>query len=469
MLESSRRRLLETLPADAVVLDVGGWADPFERADWVIDLMPYETRGLYGREGWVTPRTEPERFTAETWIQRDLCDREPFPFADDEVDFVICSHTLEDLRDPVWVCGELIRVAKAGYLELPSRLEEQSWGVNGPFVGWSHHRWLVDVGEHGVEFVSKPHLLHSSEGRYFPAGFWERLSDAERVQTLWWEGGFSHSERVIFDAHESEEYLSGFVARELAARPAAQTPPAPKPGGLRSRLRRRARPTPQLDEPWRSAFAASLVTPLNLYFLHELAERVGRLEIDGDIVECGVYRGGSAAVLGWSMMRLGGARKLWLFDSFAGMPPAGERDGEFSRGLEGGYVGSELQTRQLLERVGVPPDRYEIVKGLFADTFATVEAPPVALLHVDCDFYEPVKLTLEKFYPRVTAGGFVVLNDYGIYKGAKDATDEFLAGQDLEIEPVAIDPTAAFFQKPGAGFSGLPAAGHYPGWPGAVA
>ena len=240
------------------------------------------------------------------------------------------------------------------------------------------------------------------------------------------------------------------------------------------RLARRLLPEPPadggFDEPWRSAYRDSLVTPLNLHLLHELTERLGRLEIAGDVVECGVYKGGSAAVLGWSMMRLEGEpRKLWLFDSFAGMPAAGERDGSYSHTLEGSYVGSEESTRGLLGSVGVPDDRFKIVTGLFQETFPTVPTPRTALLHVDCDFYEPVKLTLEKFFPSLSPGGFVVLNDYGIYKGARAATDEFLTAQGLEIEPVAIDPTAAFFQKPGDGFSGLPVAGNYAGWPGAVA
>jgi len=153
-------------------------------------------------------------------------------------------------------------------------------------------------------------------------------------------------------------------------------------------------------------------------------QRLGRLGIEGDIVECGVYKGGSAAVLGSAMVRLDDERprKLWLFDSFAGMPPAGEQDGAFSHTLKVTYVGSEQQTRALLGQAGVPPGRFEIVKGLYADTFPTVEIP---LLHIDCDFYEPHKLTLEKFYPAVSPGGFVVLNDYGIYKGARAATDEF--------------------------------------------
>lgn len=239
--------------------------------------------------------------------------------------------------------------------------------------------------------------------------------------------------------------------------------------GVRQRLRGTSRPA--APDLMASARAASLVTPLNLHLLQELVQRLGRLGIEGDIVECGVYRGGSAAVLGSAMLGLGDdpPRKLWLFDSFAGMPPAGDQDGEFSHTLEGTYVGSEQQTRALLAQAAVPPSRFEIVTGFYADTFPTVKTPATALLHVDCDFYEPVKLTLEKFYPRLSPGGFVVLNDYGIYKGARTATDEFFDANDLDIEPVAIDPTASFFQKPGDGYSGLPVAGHFPGYPGAVA
>src|SRR5919112_583208 len=119
MREAARTQIMQTLAADANVLDVGGWAVPFPRADWVIDLAPYETRGTWGYDG--DPAAE--RFTAATWIQRDICERDPWPFEDASFDFVICSHTLEDVRDPVWVCSELVPIGKAGYIEVPSRLE----------------------------------------------------------------------------------------------------------------------------------------------------------------------------------------------------------------------------------------------------------------------------------------------------------------------------------------------------------
>jgi len=184
--------------------------------------MPYDTRGLYERKGWVESRRIDERFTAETWIERDICDRERFPFSDKQIDFVVCSQTLEDLRDPIWVCSEMNRIAKAGYIEVPSRLEEQSWGVNGPFVGWSHHRWLIDVSDGRLEFVLKLHSIHARPEQHFPPGFWARLTAPERVQTLWWQGGFSYRERVLLDKDESDRYLSAFVSRELAARPIAR-------------------------------------------------------------------------------------------------------------------------------------------------------------------------------------------------------------------------------------------------------
>jgi hypothetical protein len=186
--------------------------------------MPYGTRGLYGRDG-----PGPERFDKRTWIQRDVCAREPFPFDDDSIDFVVCSQTLEDVRDPLWVCEEMVRIAKAGYVEVPSRLEEQTWGVHGPWVGWSHHRWLIDVTPGRLEFVFKPHLLHARQDSRFPAGFLATLSAEERVSTLWWEGRFEATERTFRSPQELDSYLADFV-RARAGRAA--------PAGGRTGLRR---------------------------------------------------------------------------------------------------------------------------------------------------------------------------------------------------------------------------------------
>lgn len=207
MLPEGRRRILASLDEGDRVLDVGGWGQPLARADWVIDLMPYETRWVYGERD-----PDPERFTAETWLERDICGREPWPFADKSFDFAVCSHTLEDVRDPIWVCSELNRVAKAGYIEVPSRLEEQSFGVQGRWVGWSHHRWLIEISDGGIEFVSKPHRLHGHAEYYIPRELGATLTAAERVQYLFWGDVFTYGERIFLETEPLATYLTEFAA-----------------------------------------------------------------------------------------------------------------------------------------------------------------------------------------------------------------------------------------------------------------
>lgn len=227
MLDTSAERILEQLGDQDLVLDVGGGGSPFPRADWVIDLLPYEERGLYGP----APDPAAERFSAATWVRRDICDRQPWPFDDREFDFSVCSHTLEDVRDPLFVCSELIRVSRAGYIEVPSRLEEQSYGVHGPWVGWSHHRWLIDVDGERLTFVFKSHVLHARASDHFPPGFWASLSAEQRVQTLWWRGAFEYAERIFMDGPSLDAYVSEFVAEHRHAQ---------APGGWRALLRRAA-------------------------------------------------------------------------------------------------------------------------------------------------------------------------------------------------------------------------------------
>jgi len=211
---------IAALPPDALVLDVGGWAAPLARADWVIDLLPYETRGLYGPP--VDPATE--RFSAATWVQRDICATEPWPFADDQFDFVVCSHTLEDVRDPVRVCEELVRIGKAGYVEVPAPIEDLTFGVHGPWVGWSHHHWISELEDGGLRFTMKPHLL-VAPGRHLPAGSCEGLPPERLVLQLWWEGTFAACEQVLVGAEDFDAWLVGL----LEASRSIATPEGPVP------------------------------------------------------------------------------------------------------------------------------------------------------------------------------------------------------------------------------------------------
>jgi Methyltransferase domain len=206
------------------MLDVGGAMKPFNRADWIMDALPYEERGALGSIG-----DGAERFSADTWARRDFCDREPWPFADKQFDFAICSHTLEDVRDPIWMCSELNRVAKAGYIEVPSRLEEQTYGFQGPWTGWSHHRWLIDVADNHITFVHKSAVVER-EGSHFPPDFRNGLSAEERVSNLWWTDSFGFEERLFWDPLEFDAYL---------AEPLLSAGELPGSGGGRRRLLRR--------------------------------------------------------------------------------------------------------------------------------------------------------------------------------------------------------------------------------------
>lgn len=286
MLDSARQRILATLPDDALVLDVGGWAQPFERADWVLDALPYATRGLYGYDR--EARAGDERFDASRWVERDMCDHEPWPFADGQFDFAICSHTLEDVRDPVWVCRELMRVAKAGYVEVPARAEEQTYGIAGPFVGWSHHRWLVDVRDDGaVDFVIKTRDPDANPALRFPRAVYDTLGAEQRVQQLWFDGPFAVRERLFIDAGAMAAYL----AEAVPAGGATPAPPLSRPAKARlvaevlrdyvaARQLVRARPLPETMAAMRAAgpVGATPVTGAEARRLGRVVVRVvGRL------------------------------------------------------------------------------------------------------------------------------------------------------------------------------------------------
>ena len=140
------------------VLDIGGWWKPFNRADYVIDYLPYATRGGGGSIGQAI-----EKFIENTWIQLDICkDRLPFP--NKCFDFVYCGNILEDVRDPIKVCQEIIRVGQSGYIESPTIWIECQHGVDDDpladaYPGFNNHRWLVYVINNKLTFIPKLPIL----------------------------------------------------------------------------------------------------------------------------------------------------------------------------------------------------------------------------------------------------------------------------------------------------------------------
>jgi hypothetical protein len=110
--------------------------------------------------------------------------------------------------------------------------------------------------------------------------------------------------------------------------------------------------------------------------------------------------------------------------------------------------GSEARLRDTVRSFG-HPERLRVWKGWFEDTFpaAVREGKSVAILHCDSDLYASVRLTLDTFYDKVAPGGYIIIDDYGDWVGARRATDEFRAMHSL-VEPLAaIDRFAHYWQK----------------------
>jgi O-methyltransferase len=191
----------------------------------------------------------------------------------------------------------------------------------------------------------------------------------------------------------------------------------------------------------------SMIDPVRAGNLSRLAKRIEDENIPGDVVECGVYRGGSAATMARVATHSALRRTVWLFDSFQGMPPVTEVDGPGAQDWVGALVYDARKVAKLLKRTGADMSRVRIVEGFFADSFPTVDIPQIALLNVDSDWYESVKICFEKFYDAVVPGGFVSIDDYGTWPGCRLAVDEFFTKRGLTHKIIPVDNTASWFQK----------------------
>jgi len=197
----------------------------------------------------------------------------------------------------------------------------------------------------------------------------------------------------------------------------------------------------------------TMVTSRNLISLYNLVQRITALGLPGDIVECGVWNGGSAALMGASDMacgRGGGPRAIWLFDSFQGLPPPSDKDGEVEQKFyfEGLNKGAVDNVRRVFQKLGVSLGHVHIVPGWFNDTLMSSGVERIALLHIDADWYESVKTALDALYDRVVPGGFVVLDDYGYWEGCERALSDYFAEHGIRgVEIKRADRVGAYFQK----------------------
>ena len=203
------------------LLDIGAWNKPYWRADHVVDLLPYETRGLSGS---IKGNQMRERFSKDTWTIWDISSSRPLPFRDKQFDFVVCSHTLEDIRNPIQACHEIVRVGKRGYIEVPSRLWESTIGVeSNRYTGFYHHRWLIDIVGDGADtemvFHFKPHCIHESFRYHLPRRFVQGTPRSDLSAWFFWEGTFKCREVANISHIRVRAELEQFVRRHDAYAP----------------------------------------------------------------------------------------------------------------------------------------------------------------------------------------------------------------------------------------------------------
>ena len=173
--------------------------------------------------------------------------------------------------------------------------------------------------------------------------------------------------------------------------------------------------------------------------------------IDGDFVECGVWRGGNTILAALLRKRLGGDFSIYAFDTFAGMTAPTEHDAKPGKSLDVAakfaalekgdhndwcYASLEDVRRNFQTLVG--DDSLKTVKGPVQETLVDQTNLPerIAVLRLDTDFYDSTKIELEVLWPRVVSGGIVMIDDYGVWAGARKAVDEYFEGQHVWLHRV---------------------------------
>ena len=154
-------------------------------------------------------------------------------------------------------------------------------------------------------------------------------------------------------------------------------------------------------------------------------------ELPGCIVECGVWKGGMMA----GLASFFGDRLCYLFDTFNGIPLAQPIDGEAALAWQkdtrsplyyNNHAVSPDYARRAMTMVGA--ERFHIVQGLFEETLPTFEpAEPIALLHLDADWYQSTYVCLTHLFDRVQAGGVIIIDDYYVWDGCSRAVHDFLS------------------------------------------
>ena len=207
----------------------------------------------------------------------------------------------------------------------------------------------------------------------------------------------------------------------------------------------------------------TMTSPERLYALISAVDYMIEQKIEGDLVECGVWRGGSMLAAALRLQQKKAAeRDLWLFDTYEGMPEPTENDySKRSGGAKEKF--EELKTaedasdwcRASLEDVqnnikiaNYPVDKIHFIKGKVEDTIPANIPEKIALLRLDTDWYASTKHELTHLFPRLVTGGILIIDDYGHWEGCRKAVDEYFEGHKQKPLLARVDYTGRMGLKP---------------------
>ncbi|WP_329387042.1 TylF/MycF/NovP-related O-methyltransferase [Streptomyces sp. NBC_01716] len=220
---------------------------------------------------------------------------------------------------------------------------------------------------------------------------------------------------------------------EAQPQPQPQTQPKPKAAPLPADYDDEAKSIIRAVKPY------TMTSPERLNAFILATRHVVRHNIPGDIVECGVWRGGSMQACAKTLLSLGETdRGLHLFDTFEGMPPPTaedlRRDGKSAEELLAAQgkdrpiwaIASLEDVQAGFAKLPYPGERVHYVQGLVEDTVPRQAPEQISILRLDTDWYASTKHELEFLYPRLVSGGVLLIDDYGYWQGSRQAVDEFL-------------------------------------------
>lgn len=220
-------------------------------------------------------------------------------------------------------------------------------------------------------------------------------------------------------------------------------------------------PTHQV-EIYKKVQPYTLTSSERVFSLCNAVQYIQEKNIEGDIVECGVWKGGSMMAVAQTLINSGDtSRNLYLFDTFEGMTPPTEKDVDI-----GGITAERLMeqsdrmqddsvwcratleiVKAAVNSIGYPSEKIHFVKGLVEQTIPQFSPGKIALLRLDTDWYESTKHELEHLFPRLVKGGVLIIDDYGHWQGARKAVDEYLEKNNVKILLNRIDYTGRIAVK----------------------